>query len=310
MATQTDAGVLAVTPQVWDTAVLQGRYGAAVTMPRVLNKSALVSDYGQIIHIPIKPRFAGGSVATDGTFVPESGTITDIQITVDQWKEVSIVITDKQAKQAIVTLETELPSQFGARLGEFSDIDLNNQFPNFTGGSETLVAGQGLGQPGTGIQFLEDTALSAVLLLRRRNIPMENMSWILSPECFYLGWLTKERLTNANSTGEDKSLLTTNFRQKILNIPAYESTLLNGSTSTNDAGALLNGPTAPNLTGTTLCALLHKESLGIAMQINNKYEKVRTTPALQLGTLIVNSNLYGVKTVRATHAVPIYVRNS
>lgn len=310
MATQTDAGVLAVTPQVWDTSVLQGRYGTAVTMPRVLNRSALVSDYGQIIHIPIKPRFAGGTVGADGTFVPESGTITDVTITVDTWKHVSITITDKQSKQAIVTLETELPSQFGARLGEFSDIDLNNLFPNFTGGSETLVPGQGLGQPGIGVQFIEDTALSSVLLMRRRNIPTDDLSWLLSPECFYLGWLTKERLTSAYATGEDKSLLTTNYRQKILGIPAYESTLLNGSTATNDLGVLLNPATGPNAPGTTLCALLHEESLGIAMQINNKYEKVRTTPALQLATVIINSNLYGVKTVRATHAVPLYIRNS
>lgn len=310
MATLTDANVNAFFNQVWDIQVLQARYGKAVTMPRVLNRSELVSDSGTIVHIPIKPRLAGGTVGSDGGFTPEVITITDVQVNVNTWRYVALTITDKQSKQAVVTLETELPSQFGEKLAEFYDIALNNLLLSLSGGSDNLVAGQGLGTPGTGVTFLEDTALGALLLLRRRNIPPEEMSWLLSPECFYLGWLTKERMTSAYATGEDKSLLTTNFRQKILGIPAYESTLLNGSSATDDTGVLLNGASGVNVTGTTACALVHKEALAIAMQINNKYEKVRTTPALQLATVIVANNLFGTQVVRATHGALMYIKNS
>lgn len=310
MATLSDANVNAFFNQVWDVQVLQARYGKAVTMPRVLNRSELVSDSGVIVHIPIKPRVSGGTVDTSGGFTAEAITITDVQVNVNTWRYVSHIITDKQSKQSIVTLETELPSQFGEKLAEFYDIALNNLMLNLTGGSETLQAGQGLGTPGVGTTFLEDTALGAVLSLRRRNIPMEDMSWILSPECFYLGWLTKERMTSVMHTGEDKSVLTTNYRQKILGIPAYESTLLNGSTATDDNGVVLNAASAPNITGTTACALIHKEALAIVMQINNKYEKVRTTPNQQLATLIVAQNLFGAQVTRQSNGALMYIKNA
>lgn len=311
MATLSAANVQAVIPQVWDTQVLQGRYGTEVIVPRVLNRSSLVEDYGQIIHIPIKPRFAGGITNTDGTFTAEAVTLTDVQVNVNTWRYVSIIVGDQQSKQSIVTLETELPSQFGARLGEFNEIALANQFLNFTGGSEGLVAGQGLGTPGAGgINFDDDTANLAVLYLRRRNIMLDECSWILSPEARNLGWLKKERLTSAMHTGEAKSSITTNKIPDILSIPAFESTLLNGSSVTDDNGTALNAASSPNLTGTSACALLHRESLAIAIQINNKVERVRTTPAQQLATLIVNQNLFGTQTVRATHGVVMYIKNS
>src|SRR5438105_1538059 len=132
MSTLSDANVTAFFDQKWDTQVLQARYGKAVIMPNVLKKDDLVAESGQIVHIPIKPRVSGGSVGSDGTFTPEAITVTDVQVTVDTWKFVSHIITDKQSKQSIVTLETELPSQFGEKLAEFYDIDLANLFLNFT----------------------------------------------------------------------------------------------------------------------------------------------------------------------------------
>lgn len=296
MATFGDTQAAVVESQVWDSQILQSRYAKSVIMNRVLNRSALVSEAGQIVHIPIKPKYAGGTVGTDGGFTPENQTITEAQVNVNTWKYVAIEVTDKAQKQSVVTLETEMPSQFGEKLSTFSEIDLANLFTAFTGGSPTTS----IGSASTPVQFIEDAALNAVLQLRRNDIPLEDLSWILPPEAFYLGWLTKERMTNAMTTGEAKSVLTTNFRQKILNIPAYESTLLSGSV--NNANASLNGGIAGGL--------VHKEAVAIVMQQNNKYERVRSTPAGRLATLVVASNLYGVIGVRADHAITVYIKNS
>lgn len=309
MAVLTDAQVGAFTNEVWDQEVLQARYGAATIMPRILNKSSLVSDGGEIIHISIKSRLIGGNVGVDGGFTSETATFPEVQVNVNTWKYVSQEFTDKQGKQALVSLESELPSQFGELLAEFGDIDIANLFLG-ANGYDGINAGVGLGNPGIGVSFLEDTALAAVLALRRRNIPLENLSWLLSPECYYLGWLTKERLTNSNTTGLPESVLTTNFRQKILNIPGYESTLLNGTTATNDAGTSLNAASGVNVAGTTACALINKEFAAYGMQINQKYEKARGTAAGRLTTIMVASSLYGMRVVRSNHGVVIYVKNT
>lgn len=311
MATLTDAQARPLFDQKWDLKVLQARYGKATIGKNVLNKSAMVEESGEVVNITIKPRVVGGNVGSDGTFTAEGLTLTNVQVNVNVWKQVSHIITDKQSKQSIVTLETELPSQFGERLAEFAEIDMANLFLNFTGYNGN--AGQGMGGPGAGVDFDEDSALSMVQAIRRRQISPDTISWQLPPEAFYQGWLKKERLTSANFTGMDKSLITTGiygFKQVILGFPAFESTLLNGSSVINvDTLALVNPASGINMPGTTVGALIHEEALAYAFQINAKYEKVRTTPNQQLATLIVGNSLYGVVTCRANHGVPVFVRN-
>lgn len=319
MAVLTDAQVRAVFDQKWDMDVLQARYADAVIMPRGLNKSSLVEESGEIVHITTKPRIVGGDVGADGGFTSESMTLSNVQINVNTWKYVSLEITDKQSKQAMVTLQSELPKQYGSRLQEFTEIDLANLFLGFSGGSPALTVGVGIGNPGTGTTFSEPTALAAVKLARQKQLPLDEMSWILSVESFYGdgAWLSKERLTNANTTGHNKALMETgvgygkNFKQMILGIPAYECTLLNGATTINiDTGALLNAASGVNSAGTTACALVHREAYGSAIQINNKTETYRTTPAGRFATGISGHTLYGVRVIRANHGMLIFVSNS
>lgn len=311
MATLTDAQARPLFDQKWDLKVLQARYGRASIGKTVLNRSSMVEESGEVINITVKPRVVGGTVGSDGTFTSEGLALTNVQVNVNTWRYVSHVITDKQSKQAIVTLETELPNQFGERLGELAEIDLGNLFLNFSGFNGTV--GQGVGAPGAGVDFGRDSALLLLQAIRRRQIPPESLAWHLPPEAFYQGWLKDEVQTNANTTGLNKSLIMTGiygFKQTILGIAAYEATLLNGTSVVNaDTGAPLNPASGINLPGTTAASLLHEEALAYAFQINAKFEKTRTTPALQLATLIVAHSLYGVNTCRANHGVLCYIRN-
>lgn len=311
MAVLTDANVRAAFDQKWDLKVLQARYGRASIGKTVLNKSSLVEESGEIVNLTIKPRVTGGTVGADGGFTPETLALTNVQVNVNTWRYVSLEITDKQSKQSIVTLETELPSQFGDRLQELAEIDLANLFLNFSGYNG--VAGQGAGAPGAGVDFGRDTALLLVQALRRRQIPAEDMAFHLPPEAFYQGWLKDEVQTNANTTGFNKSLIVSGiygFKQMILGIPAYESTILNGTSCVNiDSGAAMNAASGVNQPGTTAAALLHMESLAYAFQINAKYDKARSVAAQRLATVIVASSLYGFNTVRANHGALCFIRN-
>lgn len=319
MAVFSDAQTRPIFDQKWDLAVLQARYADAVIMPRVLNKSAMVEESGEVVNISIKPRMNGGDVAADGGFTSETFQFANVQINVNTWKYVSNEFTDKQKKQAIVTLQTELSKQYASRLQEFVEIDLANLFLSFSGGNPALSVGVGIGNPGVGTTFTEPTALAAVKLARQKQLPLDEMSWLLSVESFYGdgAWLSKERLTNANSTGHNKALMETgvgygkNFKQMILGIPAYECTLLNGASTINiDNGAILNPASGINQPGTTACALVHKESAGCAVQINNDTEVWRSTPAGRFATGLGGTTLYGTKVVRANHGMLIYVANS
>ena len=311
MAVFTDAQVRPSFDQKWDLQVLQARYGRASIGKNVLNRSALVEESGEIVNITVKPRVTGGTVGTDGGFTSETYQLSNVQINVNTWRYVSNEITDKQSQQAIINLETELPKQFGDKLGEFAEIDLADLFLSLNGFSG--VVGIGIGAPGGGVNFEEDSALLAVQATRRRQLPTESLSWQLPVEAFYQGWLKKERLTSAYATGEAKSTITTGiygFKQMILGIPAFESTLLNGASTVDiDTGLIVHAPSGINVAGTTCGALLHEEALGYAFQINSKTKRAEMTAANRLATTIVCNSLYGVRVVRSSHGVPIYIAN-
>lgn len=310
MASFGDTQAAVVEAQVWDTQVLQGRYAAETIAKHVLRKDQLVADYGQLVHIPIKPRFAGGDVtASTGAFTPEAPTLTEIQVNVNTWKYVSVEIPEKTSKQSIVTLETELPSQFSMRLAEFYEIALANQFGALTG-FDGASPGVGLGTPGAGIDFDDAVATAAVASLRRRNIPLEGMGFFLPTEAWYFGWLLKERLTTAYATGLDKSTIITGARQPILGIPAFESNILNGSSATDDNGVALNPASGVNVNGTSAGLLMHKEAMAMALQLKNKWRRYDAAAANKIANGVVVSELFGVNVGRLTHGLPIYIRNN
>ena len=290
MAIISATNVAPLISEVWDAEVLQARYAEATILNRVLNKSELVADSGQIIHITVVPRFVGGTVGTDGAFTPETQTLTAINVNVNTWQYVSVDIPIQQSRQSVADLKKVLPAGFGKRLAERSDIALADLFTSFTGGNVGSAAGPE--------QFIEDAALGAVLQARKRDLPLNELSWFLSPECFYDGWLTKERMTNANTTGMGKSALISNWRGPILNISAYESNLLDGASGNQKTNQKY-----------AICGLVHKEALAYAMQIQNKYYEASKVPAGFLGDIIVAASLYGTVIGRANHGIRIFIKN-
>lgn len=278
-----------IIPEVWDTQILNARYATAVIMPRFLNKSDKVKSMGDIVHIPIMPRWSGGTVtAGTGAFTVEANTLTEAQITINTWRQVNTEIIDNAQQFAHTDVLKQLPSDFGRRLAELTDTDiagLNADWTTAPVGSTTDPT-----------IFEDKLILQAMFSLANNNIPKDGLSWILAPEAFYLGIFSKDRWTSAEQTGLPKSVLTTNFRFPILGVPAYESSLV---------ATVASGAAGVNV---RKCFLAHKESLATAMAVNNKTESIRRTPNLLLSTLVVTQNLYGVITVRANHVRVINIR--
>jgi len=272
-----------IIPEVWDLAVLDARYAESQIMSRFLNKSEKVQNFGDIVHVPIEPVLTGGTVtAGTGAFTPETWTYTEAQITVNTWRHASIDVPDNANAFSHTDVTKRLPSAAGKLLAEQVDTDLAALHADWTTGP--------IGSTTDPVVFQDSLILQALFSLSNGKIPKSGLSWILSPEAFYLGLFTKDRWTSADQMGLPKSVLTTNFRFPIFGVPAYETPLL------------------ANVAGVRKCFVAHKEALATAISIDTKPETARRTSALILSTVVVVQNLYGVRTIRANHARVVNIK--
>lgn len=276
MADTTTTSLAVLIPQLFDMQVLDARYAKAQIMPRFLNKSQLVSKFGNKVNIPIEPKLAGGTVnQTTGEFTPEAWTFTEVELDIDKWDHASVDVIDNAQAQSHTDTLKRLPSAAGKKLAEQVDIALADLHANWTTDPVGSIDNPTI--------FGDGMILEALFSLSDNDIPKENLSWILSSECYYLGIFTKERWTSADTTGLPKSVLQTNFRFPIFGIPAYETSLV------RKVGNIKK------------CFIGHQEGLATALQVETKAETSRRTSALKLSTVVIVQNQYGIKTVRADH---------
>ena len=282
MASYSNTELNATIPEIWDMELEDARYATAVIMPRISSKSDKVSKSGDIVHVTIDARLTAGNVGSNGAFTPQVTTPTSVAITVDQHKQVAIELEDKTDAQTFWDPFSRFPKSSGAALAEQYDTDIGALHGDIT----TNVIGSS-----SPVTFDKTAFLGAMLKLANTNIPKTSLSFILPPIAFYSGLLLDTQFTSASDSGQPKNVLTTGYQFNLLGVPFYLSTLLTTS-------------------GTSIKSfLLHKSALAIAMQINNKYKYADRTAALVLSKVGVVESLYGVKTIRESHAVLINVSN-
>lgn len=273
------------TPEIWDRNIEDARYKKSVMIPLVSNKSDVVREAGDIIHVPIAVKRTVGSVSlTTGGFTPRSLTPTEAQLTVNQWLEVSEKITDAAKKQSFYDPQSDFGKAAVKALMEKYDEQLLALWDQFA------QPWQQIGDAGKPKAFSKAHMLAALLRLSKRDIPKNELNFVLAPDCFYAGIMNEAQLTDVDKAGIEKNLLTEGFRGvfKLVGVPAYESN-----------SVVSSGSTLRNL-------LLHKSAMAIAMQINNKYETTRLTATGVLGDLWVMQTLDGVKAIRTDHAAVIH----
>jgi hypothetical protein len=274
--------------EIWDHDVDEARYQAGTIMQRVLNKSTLIAAHGDIVNLSVEPsKYSVGDVtAGTGAFVPQSMTISSVAITVNQWKQVSIEVVSKAEAQSFWKPESVFPKRAGSAMAE----EYDNQLFDLDADLVTNVVNDAT-SPTT---FDDSALLRSMLLLRDLNVPLDSLSFFLPPIAFYKGIATKPEFRDTDKTGLPKSLLLTNYRFKLLDVPAYESTLI------NTAGGGLS----------RVGLLLHKHTFAIAMQKNNEIRRAEATAAAKLSYITILNSLFGVKTFRENHGVRIHIQAS
>lgn len=270
--------------KVWDTKLEDARYATSVIMPRVLNKSDKVRKSGDTVVINVKQKLTVGTVGAGGAFTPQTTTPQLVNIVVDTWKYCSSEVDGQADAQSFWDPNSDFPTDAADALSEVYDTSLGALHSNLT---SNVVGGEA-----TPEDFDDQAARASVLKLRDRNIPIDALSFILPPRAFYLGLFNNSNLTNANTMGVPKNVLTTNFRFQLLNVPCYESTLL------TTVGSSIKG------------LLLHRSCLGIAMQKDHDYKRAEGTAAGKFSYIVAMQSLYGVKTIREDHGVVINIKSS
>ena len=287
MAVFSNTELSATIDEKWAMDVEDARYAASVIMPRILNKSEVVANHGDIVNIQYKTKYTVGSVTSaTGAFVPQSYTVTSVAVTVDQWQQVAVEILDRAKAQSFYSPDSDFGTDAGSAFGEDIDGAVAALHPNITSNV--------IGDQGNPSAFDDIPMLAGMLKLADRNIPKKELSFILPPIAFYLGLFTKDRFTDADKAGLPKNVLSTNFRFPLLGVPAYESTLLKTPAGTTAIKGLL----------------IHKSCLAVAVQKNTEIKTAERTASLVFSYVAAAQALYGVKTFREDHGVVINIKNS
>ena len=274
----------------YDMALLKARYATAVIMPRVLNKSGLVSKSGETINIEIEPTFTTGAVtAATGAFTPTNVAPTQAIITVNQWRYASVEITEQAAQQSFYNPIDSFATPAGKALAIDEDSDLAALY-------SSVVAANDINGNANPQSFDDTLAREAMLRLADSNVPLEGLSWVLPPIAFWKGWLAQPNLTPAYASGLGKSMLITGQMSEILGVPAFQSTVIS---TVNVGGVSLRKG-----------MLLHKESLGIATQLNHSYKTASRVSNLFLSDVAVVAHLYGTQVIRDNHYAVVTLHNS
>lgn len=274
-------------PEIWDMNVLKYRYYYGKVTSKVLNKSDLVKEKGDKINITLDTVLTGGDVGTSGAFTLLARTPGTVQIAVDKWKYAGVEVTDQAKIQSFWTPESSLPHDAGKLFAQYQDTDLLALYSSLTGGTvndETAPKA-----------FGTESAKEALLIFSNTDIPMEDIFFVIPPSAVFRGLLAERAFTDVSWSGkEGKSpLMSGDYLLPIVGTPLVMSNLV-----ATAAGGGVQSRKA---------MLLHKEALGVAMQMNNKYRKYDAASAGRLAEGAIAETMYGVKVVRADHGVVINV---
>ena len=266
--------------ELWDEKVQEARYAKGVLMNQVTNSSGIAQKKGDIIHVTIDQKYTVGTVSAAGAFTPQNYTPTTVDITLNQWEQVSIRVLDRAEAQSFWTPGSIFPRKVGEAFADRYDAQIaalhssiTNQDGNATNPSN----------------FDKNLAQEAMLTLAKNNIPLEDLTFNLNPTAYYNGLCNEEQLTAASKSGFDKNVITTGRVFDLFGTPVSLSTniIATGTPSVHK-----------NM-------LLHRSALAIAWQKDGEIEKVRGTAGGILAWIFVAQSLYGLATIRADHGVVI-----
>lgn len=278
-ATEANAAIV----ERWRTVAFKALFSEIVVKNRVLNVTQDISDMGDILHMKIMPTPTVGSItAATGAYTAEDITITNVDLTVDQWRYVAHDIVDRADIQADIDLIQSFSEAFMPALG----VDIDNQLLSLW---SSATDNPEIGDSTAGSVFDDGVILPAIVALDNLNVPQKDRSFILPPSGI-ANILQKDKFVDAHRTGLPKGAMTNGIFSDIYGNPTYKTTQV-----------------ATAATGVRKALYLHKNGLAVAIQRNFKIEKFART---QFSTPIAASILFGRAIARNNHVQVVNLKNT
>ena len=261
-------------PEVWAKEIQLARENKLVLANRVDRFDLEYANGGDILHVPKIANLSAGDISTtDGSLTATAPTETEVTLTVNKWKGISIDIIDLVAAQSRYDLQAKYAEKMGFALALAVDDDLQGLYA-------------GLSQSkGTAATDLTDAVLrSAVQVLDEADAPMEDRYMVLHPEqkSVMLGidkFVRYDAIGKANSPAIRKGDI-----GELYGVVSLVS---------NNVGKTSNE--RENI-------MWQKSAFGLAMVKQVKVEKFART---QFAQTIGASELYGVAEMRDDHALKL-----
>lgn len=262
-------------PEVWRAEAYQARYSKQKVVPRILNVTQDVAKRGDTVNLTFFPTPTVNAVGSGGSVTNQALTLTQVQVIVDQWNEVTVDVEDKADIQSGVDLMTGFSKSIGLAMGEDIDSYLLGLHASFT---NTAV-----GDTTSPTPLDDDMVLASVVTLDDAKEPDEDRTWIFAPIA-QANLLKLDKFTTAEKTGLTKGVQINGMVGELYGSAVIKTALVKTS-----------GNVRKNL-------YVHKEGLGVAIQRNINIEKLARTKKSQP---LSGDWLYGGKVVRTTGGVVI-----
>lgn len=114
-----------IIPEVWQKRIVSAIYDGGKVISRVDNVSGEVSRMGDILHLPNFPTLTVNDVtASTGAVTNQTVTLTENQLNVDKWKEMTMALVDKADKQAHSNIVDDFYNGAGDGIRQQMDADI------------------------------------------------------------------------------------------------------------------------------------------------------------------------------------------
>lgn len=276
MASFTTTTAAVFIPEVWSKEVILARESRLYMANLVMRLDTDVDTYGNIIHLPTVSNLTAGDIAADGSITDQAPTETEILLTLNKWKGISINVPDIVMAQSKYDLLKLYAEKMGYGLALIVEQDLLALYNSLT-----------VNSVGTnGVDITDATLRSAVQKLDDARAPFEERHLMIKPS-------QKNAIL-----GIDKFV-----RYDSVPYLKGESPILKGNIGELYGVSVHVSPEVPTVSGETKNLMWQHDAFALAMQKDIKVEKfARTQFADRLGA----SELYGCALIRDDHGVKVH----
>lgn len=275
MASFTTTTAAKFIPEIWSKEVILARESRLYMANLVMRLDTDVDEMGNKIHLPNVSNLTASDIGSDGSLTDSAPTETEVVLTLDKWKGVSINVPDIVMAQSKYDLLKLYAEKMGYALALIVEQDLL-----------ALYDGLSTNSVGTnGVDLTDATIRSAVQKLDDARAPFEERHLMIKPS-------QKNALL-----GIDKFV-----RYDVIPYLKGESPVVKGNLGEIYGVAIHVSPEVVLSAGETKNLMWQHDAFALAMQKDIKVEKfARTQFADRLGS----SELYGCAELRDDHAVKV-----